>query len=71
MSKSQADISNISKIQFGTSKNKIKSYNKAALLLVIRHMHQKKLKGLSLGFQFFEYLSFEFEYFANLKFRIR
>ena len=36
-----------------------------------RHMHPKILKGLSLGlsFQFFEYLSFEFEfeYFANLK----
>ena len=34
----------------------------------IRHMHPKKLKGLSLGFQFFGYLSFEFEfeYFANL-----
>ena len=32
------------------------------------HMHPKILKGLSLGlsFQFFEYLSFEFEYFANL-----
>jgi len=34
-------------------------------------MHPKILKGLSLGlsFQFFEYLSFEFEfeYFANLK----
>ncbi len=29
-------------------------------------MHPKNLKGLSLGFQFFEYLSFEFEYFANL-----
>ena len=34
------------------------------------HMHPKILKGLSLGlsFEFFEYLSFEFEfdYFANL-----
>jgi hypothetical protein len=31
-------------------------------------MHPKILKGLSLGlsFKFFEYLSFEFEYFANL-----
>ncbi len=31
-------------------------------------MHSKILKGLSMGlsFKFFEYLSFEFEYFANL-----
>ena len=31
-------------------------------------MHPKTLKGLNLGlsFQFFEYLSFKFEYFANL-----
>jgi len=29
-----------------------------------RHMHPKILKGSS--FQFFEYLSFEFEFFANL-----
>ena len=31
-------------------------------------MHPKIRKGLSLGlsFQFFEYLSFEFEYFENL-----
>jgi len=31
-------------------------------------MHPKILKGLGLGlsFKFFEYLSFEFEYFANL-----
>jgi len=31
-------------------------------------MHPKILKGLSLGlsFKFFEYLSFEFEYFAKL-----
>ena len=31
-------------------------------------MHPKILKGLRLGlsFQFFEYLSFEFEYFAKL-----
>jgi len=26
----------------------------------------KQLKALSSGFQFLEYLSFEFEYFANL-----
>jgi hypothetical protein len=31
------------------------------LLHTIRHMHPKKLKGLSLGFQIFEYLSFEFQ----------
>ena len=33
-----------------------------------RHMHSKILTGLSLGlsFKFFEYLSFEFEYFENL-----
>jgi hypothetical protein len=37
-------------------------------LNVIRHMHPKILKGFSLGLSFhsFEYLSFEFEYFANL-----
>ena len=29
-------------------------------------MHSKILKGLCLSFQFFEYLSFEFEYFSNL-----
>jgi hypothetical protein len=27
---------------------------------------QEELKGLSLGFKFLEYLSFGFEYFANL-----
>jgi len=33
-----------------------------------RHMHSKIRKNLSLGlsFRFFENLSFEFEYFANL-----
>jgi hypothetical protein len=40
------------------------------LLVIIRHMHSKVLKGLSFGlsFKFFEYLSFEFEFefFKNL-----
>ncbi len=38
------------------------------LLINNRHMHSKILEGLSLGlsFQFFVYLGFEFEYFANL-----
>ena len=28
-------------------------------------IYTQKYSGLSLGFQFFEYLSFEFQYFAN------
>ena len=29
-------------------------------------MYPKILKGFCFGFKFFEYLSFEFEYFANV-----
>jgi len=35
-------------------------------LLAIRHMHPKTFKSFRLSFKFFEYLSYEFESFANL-----